>query len=409
MTAFTAIYSSLTGLQAFTSALDVVSDNVANLNTVGYKGTEVLFDDLGGLGVGSNADQGDFDDTIGQGVALAGQERNFSEGQIQETDNPTDLAINGSGFFIVQQNGQTLYTRDGQFTFNSSGQLVESATGAVVQAIGANGALSDFVVNQNQTMAATPSTTVTFDQTLSTAQGTEGTAATDTVSGIDVVDASGTSQTLSAAFTQDTSNTTAGETIWNVTVTNSSGETLATGQITFDGAGNAEPGFDTLDVVVPASNGQSSEVAFDFSSATSSSTVAQSNLQVESANGVASGSLTGITFDQNGVAQLSFSNGQTETGPQVALATFSNPEELVPSGGNGFIIPEGSPLQPTLGAAGESGFGSIEAGNVELANIDLGQEFANVIIMQQGYQGSSQVLNVSSQLLDTLYSALDHQ
>jgi len=222
-----------------------------------------------------------------------------------------------------------------------------------------------------------------------------------------VVDASGTTQTLSATFTRDTSNTTAGSTIWDVTVKDSTGATLTTGQVRFNGTQTAQPGFDTIDLVLPTANQQTSFVTLDFTDAVSNSSGSTaSNLQVENSDGVPSGSLTGVSFDANGVVQLAFSNGKTKTGPQVALASFSNPEQLAEAGNSSFEIPRGSSLTPTLGHAGEGGFGSLQGQSVELANVDLGQEFADIIVLQRGYQGSSQVLNVSSQLLDTLYNAL---
>ncbi len=399
MTAFSAIYSSLTGLLSYTTALDVVSQNISNLNTPGFKSNESLFEDLGPLQVGNEAVGGSFEDAIGQGVTVDGQVTNFSEGQIQSTGNPTDLAINGNGFFVVQVGSQLVYTRNGQFTFNGGGQLV-NATGDPVMAIGANGNLSDLIVNQTQQYPATPSTTVKFDSTLSTGQ-----SGPYTVSSIDVVDASGTSQTLSAAFTLGTNSST-GSIEWTVNVTNSSGVTVGTGTIQFSGAGTPQAGSDTITVTLPTANNTSSQITFDFSDATSNSSGATSSLAVESVDGTPSGSLTGVTFDQNGVAQLAFSNGQTLTGSQLALASFPNPGLLVEDGTSGYIVPPGSTLTPTLGHAGEGGYGTIEAGNLELANVDLGNEFAEIIVLQQGYDGSSQVLNVSSQLLDTLYKAL---
>jgi len=402
MTAFSGIYSSLTGLLGFSTALDVVSENISNLNTPGFKSSESLFRDLGPYQTGYGNSGGSFEDAIGQGVMVAGQVRNFAEGQIQSTGNPTDLAINGSGFFILQDGVQQIFSRAGQFSFDSTGHLVDSASGAKVQAITADGKLTDFVVDPHQVYSATPTKTVKFSGTLATGQ----TSTTPfNLNNISVVDASGTTQILSASFTQDTSNSSPGTIVWKVTVTNSKNQTVATGSIKYNGAQNPLPGFDTLDVVLPTADNRSGLVTFDFADSISNST-SSSSLQVESSDGIASGTLTSITFDATGTAQLAFSNGKTKTGEQVALATFANPDLLTENGKSGFIIPKGSSVTPTLGRAGDGGFGSLQPQNVELANVDLGQEFANIIVLQRGYQGSSQVLNVSSQLLDTLYNAL---
>lgn len=402
MTAFSGIYSSLTGLLGFTTALDIVSENISNLNTPGFKSNESLFRDLGPYQAGNGSAGGSFEQAIGQGVQIAGQVRNFSEGQIQSTGNPTNLAINGSGFFILQKDGQESFSRAGQFSFDSTGHLIDSASGAHIQAIDASGKLSDLVVAPSQSFAATSTTLVKFSNALSTGQ-----SGAFPLGNINVVDASGTTQTLSASFTKDTSTTTAGSNVivWDVTVTNSSNVSVATGQIRFNSTQAPEPGFDTLKVVLPAANKTSSIITFDFSDAVSNSSTA-SSLQVETTDGVPAGSLTSIAFDANGVVQQSFSNGKTRTGQQVALATFANPDQLAESGNSSFVIPRGSSLAPTLGRPGDGGFGTLQPDSLELANVDLGQEFANIIVLQRGYQGSSQVLNVSSQLLDTLYNSL---
>jgi len=403
-TSFSGIYSSLTGLLGFSTALDVTSENISNLNTPGFKSNETLFRDLGSFQAGNGPKFGSFEEAIGQGVAVEGQVRNFAEGQIQSTGNPTDLAINGSGFFILQAGNQLEFTRAGQFSFDSTGHLIDSASNLHVQAIGTDGKLSDLVVDQAQKFAATPTTTVKFSNALSTGQ-----SGAFNLGNITVVDASGASQTLSASFTRDTSNPSSSAIVWDVTVTDSKNNTLATGKIQFNPTQEAQPGFDTLSVVVPTADKRSSVVTFDFSDAVSNSSGASSNLQVENSNGIPSGTLTSLAFDANGVVQLSFSNGKTQTGAQIALASFANPQLLAENGNASFVIPRGSTLQPTLGHAGEAGFGTLQPQSIELANVDLGQEFANIIVLQRGYQGSSQVLNVSSQLLDTLYNALSHK
>lgn len=403
MTAFSAVYSSLTGLQGFTTALDVVSNNISNLNTLGFKQNESIFRSLGPAISDQSSGPAAFEQAIGQGVAIAGQTRNFAEGQIQSTGNPTTMAINGSGFFVLKLDGVESYTRNGQFSFDNTGHLVSSLNGARVQAVDSAGNLVDLIVDQTQVYPASATTQVKFNQSLSTGQVND-----YTVNGIKVIDASGASRTLTATFTRSATDLT-GLTNWQVAITDDSGVSVGSGTIAFDGTGAPSSGSNTLSVDLAASDGKTSQITLDFTDSTSLSLGTNSSLQVESSDGVSRGALTGLSFDGSGVVQLAFSNSKTKTGPQVALAGFADPQALVEAGDSTYRIPRGSNLKPVFGAAGSDGFGSIQGSSVELSNVDLGQEFASIIVLQRGYQGSSQVLNISKQLLDTLYSSLNNR
>lgn len=407
MTAYSGIYSSLTGLLGFTTALDVVSNNISNLNTPGFKASDSIFRDLGPLTVEPTGDQlnlgpGD----IGQGVVIRGQAQNFSEGQIQTTGTPTDLAINGNGFFVLLDGGKQVFTRAGQFTFDKTGHLVDSTTGAMVQMIDASDNLSSLVINQFQTYPPSATTNVALTGNLST--GSTSAPATT----LNLIDVSGAARTLSMTETKSTS-APAGVNSWTVTVTDEKGATLLTGSIQFQGDGSPQTGFNALALTLTTADNRSSTIQLNFGTPGSTSGVTSFSagttstaLQVSNSDGIALGGITGISFDQNGVAQIAFSNGKTRSGGQIALASFADPRTLHEAAHSQYAVDPSSGTQPIFGRAGESGFGSIQGGSVELANVDLGQEFANIIVLQRGYQGSSQVLNVSSQLLDTLYKAL---
>jgi len=144
MTTFSSIYTSLTGLAGFSEALNVISNNVANLNSPGFKASEVLFRDLGPFGAGSDSNSSSgLDDNPGQGTKYDGSLQDFSQGTFQSTGNPTDLAINGNGFFVLKDSkGQIFYTQNGQFTFDANGYLIDSASKSRVQAL-SNGQLSE--------------------------------------------------------------------------------------------------------------------------------------------------------------------------------------------------------------------------------------------------------------------------
>lgn len=398
MTAFSSIYTSLTGLFSFSQALNTVSDNVANLNTPGFKSNDVLFRDLGlsdtsvGDGVISREPI-----ASGNGVEVRGTVRRFSQGEFQGTSSPTDLAIDGNGFFVVRQDNFQRYTRAGQFTFDTDGYLVDAATGARAQALANGNQLNDLLVSRNQTRPPVATTVVNFTNNLSTGGGTF------TVSNIDVVDAGGNSRTLTGVFTNNTSVTPGS---WLVTINDEQSNQLLSGEIRFQGSGSPADNFKSLDVVLPAGGSQST-IKLNFDAATSFSTGSTSTLQVGTSDGSNLGVLTQVTIDRLGVVQLGFSNGDTATGQRLALANFADPQSLVEVGASSFeVVSDARIDQPQFGYATEEGLGQLRPSNIELANVNLSQEFSNIIVLQRAYQGSSQVLNVSSQLLEQLYNNL---
>lgn len=398
MTAFSSIYTSLTGLFSFSQALNTVSDNVANLNTPGFKSNDVLFRDLGlsdtsvGDGVISREPI-----ASGNGVEIRGTVRRFSQGEFQGTSSPTDLAIDGNGFFVVRQDGFQRYTRAGQFTFDTGGFLIDAATGARAQALSNGNQLSDLAVNRNQTQAPVATTFVNFTSNLSSGGGTF------TVNDINVVDAGGNTRTLTAIFNNNTAVIPGS---WLVTINDEQNNLLLSSEIRFEGTGSPADGFNSLSVVLPAGSSQST-INLNFEGATSFSTGATSTLQVGTSDGSLLGVLTQVTIDRLGVVQLSFSNGKTEVGQRLALANFADPQSLVEVGASSFeVVSDARIDQPEFGYATEEGLGQLRPSNIELANVNLSQEFSNIIVLQRAYQGSSQVLNVSSQLLEQLYNNL---
>lgn len=399
MSAFTSIYTSLTGLRSFSTGLNVISDNVANLNTPGFKANEILFDDLGPRDPFSGPTPGSFDSTVvGSGVRASGTTRNFGQGDFESTGNATDMAVDGNGMFVLSQNGEQFFTRAAQFTFDGSGFLLNPAK-AHVQAIDASGKLVDFQIDPHMTKPPVATTQVAVQGNLSTGTTPQ------TFNGITLIDANGTSVALKLNFEKQDA-TTGGEVVWKVAVTDSEGKDLGSGTLRYgSGGGTPVSGSDHIDVTL-ATAGSASPIPLDFSGTTSFSS-SSSTLAQGSSDGVALGALTQVTIDSAGIAQLAFSNGTTDTGPQLALARFSTPQSLVDVGSALFQWPDTAARRGdefSLGRATEGSFGSIQAGKVELANVDLSQEFAKIIVLQRAFQGSSEVLNISSQLLEQLYT-----
>ena len=419
MTAFSSIYTSLTGMLSYSDALDVLSNNIANLNTPGFKGDDVLFRDLPPNNPDLEGGSGNMPLVpIGNGSEFFGTKLDFSEGPFQSTGNATDLSINGAGFFVLNDNGQQVFSQAGQFTFDSNGYLIDSTTKSRVQGyVNGSTSLSDIQIPPNSVNAATPTTIVNFSGVLGVASSSSTTTPTNPSATIsNVIDSSGKAHTLTVTFTQDTSTatgtgtTSSSQTVWDISVTEDNGQTVSVfpPSITYGADNNPESGSDSVQVDL---NGQEITLAFGTESGGSGTTSASGTSTISgTANGSVAGTLTGITFNQNGVAQLAYSNGNTVQGPQIAVATFADPNQLINIGTSLFQANPAEPGgTPAFGLPGSGGYGQIQPGQLELSNVNLSDEFSLIVVLQNGYQGSSQILQVSNQLLSDLYSSTGGQ
>jgi flagellar hook protein FlgE len=396
---FDSIYVGLTGLLGFSSDLTIIGNNVANLNTPGFKGSNLQFADLFYRSQFSdnNTPGANTQLDIGSGVGTNGTRTVFSQGQLKQTGNDQDVAITGNGFFILNKDGSIFYTRDGQFSFDANGFLVSQA-GARVQAL-SGGQLHDININGLRTNPGQATTKVTFTGTLDS--GTSISAPYD-VTGITVYDSTGLSHTLSM---QLTNNYTVQGGSWLVDVKDENGNVLTSGEVHFNTDGNPEVAFNSVDVSL--SPGSPQTISFYFGDPGSTSGVRSigsttNNVQASSQDGFGVGSLTKATFDATGTLVLTYSNGQTSNYGQLGLASFNFLQGLHPQGNNAFVPgPDGE--QPLLGTAGTGAFGSISGGQIELANVDLAQQFSDLIISQRGYQASSQVISTANDMIQSLY------
>ncbi|AXQ28065.1 flagellar basal-body rod protein FlgF [Solimonas sp. K1W22B-7] len=408
MTALSSAYTSLTGLIAFSRALDIIGDNVANLNTVGFKATDLTFESLPPPEGSQNDSRPAAESEMpGGGAVVTGTQRRFTPGELRETGTATHVAVSGDGFFVLSDGDRYLYTRNGQFQLDKDGNLQDASGKRNVQAL-VNGVLQDIVIDSDKTNPASATKTVEFSGILSLNQASTGTGANAvqrfTLDSVKVFDVSGVQQTLKMEFTRTPSG---GINIWTVSVKDSAGlELLAANnkEIRFDGAGNPTTDFSTLKFKVKNSEGVESEVTLDFKRANSFSSIDISSLAVSKSDGYALGRLSSFSFDEKGKVTLQFSNGQKEDGQRLALATFSDPQLLDTSDGGLFIAPEGTEYR--LGLADEDGFGSIRPRSLELANVELAREFADILILQRGFQASSQVLNVTSKMIEDIYNSV---
>jgi len=384
---FGAINTGLSGLDAFENGLQTVSNNVTNLDSQGFKSSTVTFSNISSALDPDGATLGRGSST-GEGVKLAGSAINFTAGQLQQTSQPLDLAINGGGFLMVMDGSAVRYVRTGNFQIDQDGYIAMSGTKwrlATLDDSGKTVAVSTTPYNTNPPIATT---TVAFTGNLSSS------ATTDTVSNISVYDANGTKHTWQATLAQ--SGTTGN---WTVTVTDSQGTTIGSQTLSFTGG---SPVASTSKLTFrDATSGLS--VVFDFSSnVTSYSSGTTSTLATSSVDGTAAGTLTSVTVNASGNVSISYSNNQTKTLGAVALATFKDPQALVEQSGGLFMASRQAGV--TLASTGDPRVGTVQAGYIEGSNVDLSKEFGSLIIIQRGYQASSEIISTANDMLQQLFN-----
>lgn len=381
---FDTISIGTSGLLSSEKGLRVVGNNLANVNTPGFKSSQLGFSALfdqhsgeGGTGQGAGVDTGE---TV----------INFQAGLDQATGNPTDLKINGDGFFVVKRGNEYLYTRSGGFHFDDQGLLVNE-TGDKVQARDAGGKLSDLSVDRYSRSQPKATTTVKFAGNVAAYNGA--TAPTDqTLSNITVVDGSGASHTLSLVLHA----TAAGA----YTATVSEGATtLGSGPLKFSG-GMPTPGFDGLTLSYAPVGAAAMTVKFDFFSNVMSQ-IGASSIAFDGQDGYVAGSKSDQTVGSDGVVTLRYSNGQSTSGPRLALANFASERDLADAGQS--VFRRSATAVASYGYAGDSGFGTLQAGHREGSNVDLAQEFSNLILMQRGYQAASHVVSTANEMIQQLF------
>ncbi|WP_026551954.1 flagellar hook protein FlgE [Arthrobacter sp. H20] len=380
------LYSGISGLRSHQTMLDVTGNNIANVNTTGFKASSAQFQDTlsqltQGAGGPQQAAGGTNPAQIGLGVQVAGISTNFAQGSAQATGRATDMMVAGEGFFVTQSGGETTYTRAGSFDFDAAGRLV-SPDGAIVQGWGAvdgavaGGAIGDITVPREAVSAPAQTTTAGAVGNLPSdaADGTE------IIQDVEVFNATGEARTLTLTFTK----TGAG---WDVA--GADGAQTGNGALTFDADGNVATG-GTLNV---------GGIAVDLTEVTG---VAQlSTISLAEQNGRSAGTLESFTLSPDGTLIGAFSNGGREPLGRIALANFVNPGGLEKTGSSSYRATVNSG-DPAVGAPGADGLGSVAGGMLEMSNVDLSQEFTNLIVAQRGFQANARIITTSDEVLQEL-------
>jgi flagellar hook protein FlgE len=328
----------------------------------------------------------------GSGVRFNKPSIDYSEGQLQQTGGELDLAIQGSGFLVLQKDGSTYYARTGQFAVGDDGYIALQGTAYRLTVLDANHQPSAVNVDAKRATAPGASTKVVFTDNLSTG------STTATVPNIKVFDGNGGTHTWQVVLTP-TGTTAPGE--WTVAVTDETGGSVGSGKISFLG-GAPDPTKSKVTITSSPANAPPLSVELDFSQGvTSYSSGTSSALRVASSDGKAAGTLTSVTVDDTGQIKLTYSNGATDVAGAVALADFRDPQQLARIGSGLFTDKGHGPMQVV--ASGQSGVGTLVSKQLEGSNVNLSQEFGNLILIQRGFQASSQVVSVANDMLQQLF------
>jgi flagellar hook protein FlgE len=420
-----ALFTSVSGLDATGTAIAVIGDNIANVNTTGFKASRPEFADILGQSV---AGIGGFSQ-IGAGTTIADVTSVFSQGTFQSTARTTDLAIEGQGLFVLDGPQGRYYSRAGVFTFDSNGLLVNPAglqvqgfgidplTGASTQALG-DIQLSSAVSPPRATTQS--SLSLNLDANADVIPGGFDPADPNTTSNfrtlMTVYDSLGNDRMVTYYFTKTAANT------WNWTAGVAPADTTdapasptdpvvvqGTGTLTFDSAGvlQAVTGSPiTFDFAGGAAGGQA--IGLDFGPiagvGTGDATTQFAGPPVTNSfnqDGFAAGQLQNILVDREGFVVGQFSNGETLTLAQVALATFANVEGMMKAG-NGNLTETRQSGQPSIGAALTGRLGAVRSNSLEQSNVDLAGEFVRLIINQRAFQANARTVSTTNELMANL-------
>lgn len=399
------LYSGVAGLKSQQTGMDVVGNNIANVNTNGFKSGRATFQDtlnqtLAGASSPTGTTGGTNPKQIGLGSGVGTIDTLFTDGSIQSTGKNTDLCLSGQGLFIVNDGASSYYTRNGAFQFDAKGNYVMPGSGLLVQGwmgnntstVDTNGSVGNIQIQAGKTMAAKETTAATYKNNLS-ADAAAGTAITTTISAYDSL---GTAHTVPVVFTKSaTANTwqlSAATPLKDGTVVGFS----PTADLTFTTAGAYAGGAATL-TLTPTNGAAASTVTVDLKGLTQYS--GESNIAAE-ADGYTAGTLKSVSIDSSGIITGVYTNNQKIAEAQVAVGTCNNPSGLTKSGSSLYATSNnsGTVTAQTVAASGSS----LTPSALEMSNVDLASEFSTMIVTQRAFQSNSKIITVSDEMIETL-------
>ena len=412
---FTSFSTALSALSATSTAIDVVGNNLANLNSPGFKTSQVVFRDLvtQSLGAGLGETQ------VGFGTGQPLTVRQFTQGAIQTTSGLLDASVQGDGFFVIKDEaGNTQYTRAGNFQADKSGNLLTD-TGQRVQgwttinsttgAVDTNGPIGSILVPVGELKPPTTTTRFTLDLNLNSAAAADASSAFSTA--ITAYDSLGTSHVLTVDFVKS------GPNEWSYQV-NIPGDDVtggtagtpfpidgASGTIKFDSNGKlSDPAVDSpiqLSITGLTDGAGDMAVEWDLYTGVGTGRITQfgqkSAASASMQNGSSAAQLVHVGLADGGQILAQYSNGDQVVVGQLALASIRNPDTLIAAGNNNFAL-SARTATPSIGVPGTGGRGTIVGGSIEASTVDIAREFTNLIVYQRGYEANSRVISTADQL-----------
>lgn len=401
----------LSGLNSSSKALDVLGNNIANANTVGFKSAEVHFSDVFASSLsGGGASQ------VGIGSTVSGIQQSFSQGNVTATNNPLDISINGGGFFRMDQNGTISYSRSGQFHLDKAGYIINDQSLRVMgYAADANGVITpsnpvDIQLSASQIAPRATSSPLAGNLTatlnLDSRAGVPAVAPFNFANpqtynystALSVYDTLGVAHTMTMYFQRASAGGP-----WNVYGTMDGATPQAfPSQLAFNASGVL---LTPMPLVLPSwalttgATSPWSPGSMDFTGTTQYGSASS----VDSLNqgGYASGALAGMTVGADGVVQGRYSNGQSRNLGQIVLATFTNPNGLQSLGNNQWALSSVSGPE-LVSAPGAGSRGVLQSSAVEESNVDLTAQLVSMITQQRNYQANAQSIKTQDQILQTL-------
>jgi len=405
----TSFFTGMSGVSANSQAINVIGNNLANINTTGFKSARTNFAELLGS-LSYSADGNPIQ--VGLGTVSAGVSPLFTQGSIQTTGRSTDVAISGSGFFVVSTGTGNAYTRAGNFSFSGTGELVNSdgytVMGYMASAgvINANATLSPITIQGSRNLP--PKATTNLGITANLDSQAAWAPASSFSTAVQIFDSLGLAHTVTFTFTKT------GATDWNWqasipaldTAGGVSGDppvAIGSGTFKFDGSGvmtdpTANPTLSITDLADGATDNDITFQVFDTnglprftgnSGASATSSVSQ--------DGYASSTLRDVAIDGAGVIRGIYDNGQVNPLAQLAIGNFNNPEGLLKFTGSCFVKAASSG-EASVGTARTGGRGTVNGSSLELSNVDIAEQFTNLIVAQRGYQANSRVITTTDEL-----------
>lgn len=415
-----ALSSAISALSAQSQSLSMISDNIANTSTTGYKTTSAMFDDL--VTASSNATS-----YASGGVTVSGRANITQQGLLAATSNATDVAIQGSGFFVVTSatsGGTVSYTRNGAFTTDNAGYLENNGsylegwrTDSDGNVVGNESASNLEAIN---TQVASTSGSATTKTTIAANLPSDAATGDSYTSSMTVYDSLGAANSMQVTWTKTGTNT------WSASFANptsTSDTTTATGtasgtiDITFNSDGSlasTSPSPATVAVTGWTDGAADSTITMNLGTAggtdgltqyASGETTPTVNVTSISSDGLSYGKLSSISIGKNGVVDATYSNGQTIAIYKIAVATFADPTGLS-AASDGLYSATVTSGNAALQTSGENGAGTIYGSELESSTTDTSSQFSSMISAQQAYSAASQVISTVNKMYDTLISAM---